>query len=102
MTADLDAEEVVDAIPPKTIRFPAFEFAGNHRTYDHVTLRPLTLGDMLDAGKLPGALDQNMKLIALTSEMPPAAVRLLPPQVLEIAGRYFARFSLPSQATGET
>jgi hypothetical protein len=104
MTADefIEDEVTIEAVPPKRVRFPAFEYKGNGKSYDNLVLRPPTLGQLLEASRKAGAMEQQAHLLGAVAGIPPQVVHLLPPQVLRVAEAYFTPFMQPFPEAGTT
>lgn len=92
MDAD-DADDVIEEIAPRTIRFPAVEY--NAEMVTSITLRPLTVADLIAAQKQKGHLAQALEMIQRSAGISPQLAHKLSPKVVEHATEYFARF-LPS------
>lgn len=97
-----DDEEIIEAKPPKRIRFEAFESGG--KTYDSIVVGEPTAGQLLAMNKQIDPVQQMLTLISLNAGIPMPAAHRLPQRVITAAGDHFASFSPPSPApvtTGE-
>lgn len=91
-----DDEEVIEAKPPKRIRFEGFEVGG--KSYDSIVIGEPTAGQLLAMTKQTDPVQQILTLISLNSGMPMPAAHRLPQRVIDRASEYFASFSPPSPA----
>ncbi|MGG5811472.1 phage tail assembly protein [Falsiroseomonas sp. CW058] len=85
-----DAEDVIEEIPPRTVRFPAVEYNGT--TWTEITLRPLTIEMILAAQRQKGQVEQAVAMMVASAGIPPQLAVKMSPKVLEHASEYFARF----------
>lgn len=98
-----DDEEIIEAKPPKRIRFEPFEVGG--KSYDSIVVGEPNAGQLLKMREHKDPIQQIVVLISLNAGIPVQAVHRLPQRVIDRASEHFASFSPPSPdpkpATGE-